>query len=185
MNQIPTIATSRLVLRPFALADAPVVKELAGAWEVADTTGHIPHPYEDGVAEAWISSHQKTFDDGDGVTFAIVRSADHQLLGAISISIHKAYHLAEIGYWIGKPYWQQGYCTEAARAVLDYAFETLDLNRVQAHHLTRNPASGRVMQKVGMTLEGVLRQAIYRWNRFDDLAIYSVLRSEYSTRTTR
>ena len=79
-------------------------------------------------------------------------------------------------------WWQQGYCTEAARAMLDYAFAALDLNRVQARHLTRNPASGRVMQKAGMTYEGVLRQAIFRWNRFDDLAIYSILRSEYFAR---
>ncbi len=161
-----------------------MVKELAGAWEVADTTAHIPHPYEDGAAEMWISSHQKEFDDGDGVTLAITRSADHELLGAISLSIHQTYQLAEMGYWIGKPYWQQGYCTEAARAMLGYAFETLGLNRVQAHHLTRNPASGRVMQKIGMTFEGVLRQAIYRWDRFDDLAVYSILRSEHTARTT-
>ena len=86
---------------------------------------------------------------------------------------------AEMGYWIGKPYWNQGYGTEAAGGILQYAFEQLDLNRVYAAHFRRNPASGRIMQKIGMTYEGCLRQHIKKWDSFEDMEYYGILRSEY------
>ncbi len=178
MGQIPTLITARLVLRPFTLSDAPVVKELAGEWEIAETTANIPHPYEEGMAEVWISTHQESFDKGEAVTFAITLRTDARLVGAIGLRIIKAHRLAEMGYWVGRPYWNQGYCTEAAQAVLRYGFEVLDLNRVQARHMTHNPASGRVMQKLGMKYEGTLRQSLFRWGKFRDAAIYSILRDE-------
>jgi RimJ/RimL family protein N-acetyltransferase len=179
MGQIPTFITARLKLRPFTLDDAPAVKELAGAREIAATTVNIPHPYEEGMAEEWIGTHQAAFDRGEAVTFAMSFRTDAQLIGAIGISIDQSHRLAEMGYWVGKPYWNQGYCTEAAREVLRYAFDVLGLNRVQALHMTRNPASGRVMQKVGMAYEGTLRQALFRWGEFQDAAIYAILRDEY------
>lgn len=182
MKTMPTLSTKCLVLRPFSLEDALVVKGLAGEWEIAATTANIPHPYEDGMAEAWIDTHQAAYDKGEAVTFAIVLVSDQQLVGAIGLHIDQANALAEMGYWIGKPYWNQGYCTEAARAVIRYAFETLDLNRVQARHMTKNPASGRVMEKVGMQYEGRLRQQIRRWGSFEDAEIYAILRQDYATR---
>ena len=90
---------------------------------------------------------------------------------------------AELGYWIGKPYWGQGYCTEAARATLDFGFEQLGLNRIFAHHFARNPASGRVMQKIGMTREGRLRQHVKKWDAFEDLELYGILKDHWAART--
>ena len=78
------------------------------------------------------------------------------------------------------PYWKQGYCTEAARAVLRYGFETRGLNRIGARHLARNPASGRVMQKLGMHYEGTRRQHVLKWGVFEDIVLYAILKSEYS-----
>ena len=178
MKTMPTLSTKRLMLRPFSLEDAPIVKELAGEWEIAATTASIPHPYEDGMAEEWISRHQEVYKKGEGIRFAIVLKSDQRLVGAIGLDISQTNALAEMGYWIGKPYWNQGYCTEAARAVIRYAFETLNLNRVQARHMTKNPASGRVMEKVGMQYEGRLRQQIRRWGSFEDAKIYAILRQE-------
>lgn len=184
MSSIPTLTTERLLLRPFTLADAPAVKELAGEWEVAATTGNIPHPYEDGMAEAWISTHPTACEQGQGVTFAITLQPEDALIGAISLGINQANLLAEMGYWIAKPYWNQGYCTEAARALLKYAFENLQLNRVQARHMTKNPASGRVMQKIGMQYEGRLRQQLLRWGAFEDADIYAILRQDFERTET-
>jgi RimJ/RimL family protein N-acetyltransferase len=181
MDQMPSLGTARLTLRPFTLDDAPVVRELAGAWEIAETTATIPHPYEEGMAEAWISTHQAAFERGEAVTFAVVRRMDDLLVGAIGLEISPTHSMAELGYWIGKPYWNHGYGTEAARVVLGYAFEVLDLNRVHARHMTKNPASGRVMQKVGMAYEGTSRQSIFRWGQFEDAANYAILRDEYDT----
>jgi ribosomal-protein-alanine N-acetyltransferase len=179
MAQMPKLLTERLLLRPFTLDDAPAVQKLAGDHDIASTTLNIPHPYEDGMAEEWIGTHQERFDRGELANFAIVRWQDDALIGAIGLVIHPGYGRAELGYWIGKAYWGQGYCTEAAEAVLDYGFAVLGLNRIHAHHMSRNPASGRVMAKIGMTHEGRLRQHVKKWEAFEDIEMYGILRREY------
>ena len=85
---------------------------------------------------------------------------------------------AELGYWIGVPSWNQGYATEAAAAVVSYAFGELNLHRVWAQHLARNAASGRVMQKIGMQHEGRLRQHARTNGIPEDLESYAILRDE-------
>ncbi|MFA6133076.1 MAG: GNAT family N-acetyltransferase [Phycisphaerae bacterium] len=177
---IPTLRTPRLVLRPFTLADAPTVQRLAGAREISDTMLSIPHPYEDGVAEGWIAGHQAAFDAKRELTLAITLAGGGQLVGSIGLMGFGADHKrGELGYWVGKEYWGNGYCSEAAREVVRYGFVQLGLGRVFAHHLTRNPASGRVMQKIGMKHEGTLRQHVVIRNRFEDLECYGILREEF------
>ena len=179
MQDLPTLTTEHLVLRPFALSDAADVQRLAGDGAVADTTLNIPHPYPDGAAEQWISSHVACFQRREIMTLAITLRASGELAGCISLRLNDTHNRAELGYWMGVPYWNQGYCSEAARAVIAYGFEQMALNRIFAHHLTRNPASGRVMQKAGMAYEGMLRQHAKKLERYEDLAIYGILRSEY------
>ena len=87
---------------------------------------------------------------------------------------------AELGYWIGKPFWGRGYCTEAAQALLRYAFTELGLVRVHSCHFARNPASGRVMQKIGMVKEGCRRQHVKKWDKLEDLELYGVLKQEWA-----
>jgi RimJ/RimL family protein N-acetyltransferase len=178
MKERPTIETTRLILRPFTLADAPEVQRLAGDREIAATTLHVPHPYEDGMAEQWIGTHQERYERGEAVNFAIVLRATSGLVGAMSLQINQQHSHAELGYWIGKPFWNQGYCTEAARVVVQYGFVVLGLHRIYATYLTRNPASGRVMQKIGMTYEGCLQQHIKKWGVFEDLEFYGILHRE-------
>lgn len=181
MNQRPTLETGRLILRPFALTDAPAVKRLAGDREMASTTLNIPHPYEDGMAEKWISAHQQQFEKGELVNFAVTLRPDGSLIGAMGLRITPAHFHAELGYWIGKPYWNHGYATEAAKVVVRYGFEVAGLNRIHAHHFTRNPASGRVMQKIGMKHEGRMRQFVKKWDAFEDLEMYAILRSDWNS----
>ena len=121
MSGIPTLETERLILRPFRLEDAAEVQRFAGDRSIADTTLNIPHPYEAGMAEEWISKHRPDFEDGKGVTFAITRKSDGSLIGAIGLMGMVKGHQAELGYWIGQPYWSQGFCTEAGAAVLAFA----------------------------------------------------------------
>lgn len=175
----PTLSTPRLILRPFVLTDAPEVRRLAGDRAIAATTLLIPHPYEEGMAEEWIATHAATFESGTGVTFAITSKADGTLIGAISLMDITAGHQAEIGYWIGVPYWGQGYCTEAARAVIEYAFNTLGLVRIHAHHFSRNPASGQIMRKLGMKYEGCRRHHVLKWGQLEDIEMYGILRQEW------
>jgi ribosomal-protein-alanine N-acetyltransferase len=173
---IPEIQAEDLLLRPFNQGDAAQVAEYCGDWEVARTTINIPHPYDPSMAEEWISTHQEAYDNGASLTLAITRH--RQLVGAIALTFNKTHHSAEMGYWIGQPHWNRGYATKAARSLIRYAFESMELNRIHARHMTTNPSSGRVMEKVGMTHEGILRQSIFRWDKYEDAAHYSILRDE-------
>jgi RimJ/RimL family protein N-acetyltransferase len=179
MIKIPTLETERLLLRPFVIEDAPDVQRLAGDRAIADTTLNIPHPYEDGVAEDWISTHQEAFAKNQGVTFAVTRKPNGSLVGAISLMDIIKGHKAELGYWIAKPYWSQGLCTEAGHAILRYAFTELGLGRLHAGHISRNPASGQVMLKLGMQHEGTQRQHVRRWGLSDNLELYGIMKEEW------
>ena len=179
MNEQPVLTTRRLVLRPFVLDDALAVQVLAGAREVADTTLHIPHPYPAGAAEQWIATHPVTWAARTGVTYAVADAGSGGLVGAVGLTITPAHAHAELGYWLGVPYWNRGYATEAAAALVEFGFARLGLHRIQAHYLTRNPASGRVMQKLGMRSEGVSRHAVRKNDRFEDLEVYAILADEW------
>ncbi len=171
----PSLETPRLTLRPFRLDDAPAVQELAGAAEVADTTMNIPHPYPPGAAEAWIASHPAQWEAGGLATFAVVARDIDSLVGAIGLVLAPQHSRAEVGYWIGVPYWNRGFATEAGRALFDFAFGPLALHRIEGRHFTRNAPSGRVMQKLGMELECIQRAAFRKHGRFEDVARYAIL----------
>jgi RimJ/RimL family protein N-acetyltransferase len=84
-----------------------------------------------------------------------------------------------LGYWIGVPFWRNGFATEAGAALTDFAFRALGLNRVQAHHFARNPASGRVLLKIGLRREGASPQMLLKNGRFEDVIFHGVLRRDW------
>src|SRR5262245_48033944 len=172
------LQTNRLRLRRFEKEDAPVVQRLAGAFEVADTTLLIPHPYPDGAAEGFIEMTHADWDKGEQYVFAITLRSTNELCGSMGLKVSAQHERAELGYWIGVPFWNQGYCTEAGRAVLEFAFTRLNMNSVIAHHFVRNPTSGRVLQKIGMKYGGRLRQHVKKGEGFEDLECYSILKTE-------
>jgi RimJ/RimL family protein N-acetyltransferase len=178
MTNQPNVYSPRLVLRPFSPSDASVIKELLAQAEIASTTLNIPHPYEEGMAEAWIATHEPGWQGGEMASFAITERSEG-LVGAIALTIEKKHQRGEVGYWIGIPFWGRGYATEALSAIISFGFTQLNLNRIHASHFTRNPASGRVMLKAKMRFEGCLRQHVIKWGQFEDIATYSILRSEH------
>lgn len=176
---LPCIETPRLLLRPFVRADAPVVRQLAGAREIADTTLLIPHPYPEGAAEQWISTHADDWKARRGLALAITVRGGGELVGAIGLTFSEEHSRGELGYWVGLPYWRNGFATEATTALIDFAFRALGLNRVQAHHFARNPASGRVLLKAGLHREGASPRALRKHGRFEDVVFYGILRRDW------
>ena len=153
----PDLVTERLLLRGFQLTDATEVQALAGNYNVSKPTLNIPYPYQPGMAEEWISGHEQGWRTRSNPVYAITLRTKNQLVGAISL-MNADDSQAEMGYWIGEPYWGMGYCTEAATELIRWAFSELGLDRIVAEHLVTNPASGKVMQKVGMQpVETVLK----------------------------
>lgn len=178
MASFPALASERLLLRQFVLADATQVQRLAGEKEIARFTT-LPHPYEDGMAESWIEKQHENYASGHIINFAIVQKQGEQLIGSIGLTLNAEHSRGELGFWIGVPFWGQGYCTEAARQIVDFGFSTLNLHRIYALHYGRNTGSGRVMQKLGMTYEGKQRQHYQRFGQWEDAELYGMLKAEY------
>ena len=175
----PTLETERLILRPIMDSDAADVQRLAGDEAIADTTLNIPHPYDILRAKEWIESLHPQFEKGTRTVFAIVARQSETFMGAIELRIDRRFQRGELGYWIGKPHWNNGYCTEAGRAILEYGFVRLSLNRIYGSHFSRNAASGRVLLKLGMLHEGHARQHVKKGDRFEDIETYGILKEEW------
>jgi [ribosomal protein S5]-alanine N-acetyltransferase len=179
VSATPTLRTARLVLGAFEPDDAAELQRLAGDREIADTTVAIPHPYDMDHALAWIGNQRKESARGRAANFAIRLSAGSPVIGSVGLRDIDPEHLqAELGFWIGREWWGHGYAREAAAAVIRFGFETLGLNRICAHHMLRNPASGKVLQHVGMLREGVLRQRVRKWGIHEDVVLYAILRDD-------
>ena len=114
---------------------------------IADTTLNIPHPYKDGIGEEWILTYQPEFENEKEGTCTTILKPIQELIGTIGLTIDKRFNRAELGYWVGKEYRNQSYCTEASKIILKYGFYELGSHRIIATHIIRNPASGKVMEK--------------------------------------
>lgn len=145
----PLLETPRLQLRAITRGDAPRVAELAGDRLVAATTSQIPHPYQLSDAHQWID-RMPGAEEAGRLTWGILLRDPGELIGVLDLTSERYRPIALLGYWIGVPFWGNGYATEAAGAAIAYGFAALDLEEIQAIHMTRNPASGRVLQKLGM-----------------------------------
>lgn len=111
-------------------------------------------------------------------SLAIADKLSSRFLGMITLDVDKFFPRAEISYWIDRFYRNNGYATEAVKAIIKYGFSILGLNRIQAMHFSDNPASGRVLEKAGMFFEGTLRQYLGMYNSFFDCKMYSILKSD-------
>ncbi len=170
------IETPRLLLRPLVADDSSALSEIGNDRRVADTVLSIPVPFPNNAARDWIN---RGIANQHAVSLAVLVRQDSLLVGSINLAIEPDHEQAELGFWFGVAFWHRGYATEAALALLGYAFDELALNRVHAHHMMPNPASGAVLRKLGMKSEGMLRQRIKKNGTFEDVAIYAVLRDEF------
>jgi ribosomal-protein-alanine N-acetyltransferase len=176
----PQLTTQRLLLRAFGLADVPRLVALAGDYEVAKNTLNIPHPYREEDAWRWVQLTQENYELQTGYAFALELRATGEFIGGMGLTVERRFDRAEVGYWLGQPYWGQGLASEALAAVLRFGFEELELNKIYATHIPENPASGRVMQKNGMVQEGLLAQHTKRDGRYFDLHQYRLTRAEFA-----
>jgi ribosomal-protein-alanine N-acetyltransferase len=173
------LRTARLLLRFHKQEDIPALVRLAGAREIAATTLNIPHPYSEVDARKFLAESAEDFRAGRTISFAICKQPGGELCGGAGLAISETHQRAELGYWIGLPFWGMGYATEAARAVVAYGFSNLGLHRIHAHYFAENTASGRVLEKIGMRPEGRLRNHFQKWNRFIDVENCGILSEEF------
>lgn len=176
LKEFPVIETERLVLSQLQEGDIPFVTEYLQDKIFSDLTSNIPYPYTREHAEFWMKMSRESFENNTGYTFA-VRNKEGNILGAIGLHDRED-DKAELGYWMGKPFWNKGYITEAATALIGFGFQELQLNKIYATYFLQNPASGRIMEKVGMEQEALLKQHVRKGEEYFDIMMYSVLKNK-------
>lgn len=179
-QNLPRIETERVLLRPFTLDDAADVFEYARDDAV---TRYMSWPTHQSIADAldYLTQVLRRYGQNSPAPWGIVLRTSHKLIGGAGfVTIDEKDFRAEIGYVLGQRYWGQGYATEAARAIIEFAVNDLGINRVEAMCEVANGASARVMEKAGMSYEGILRQYSLAKGTFRDMKIYSILKSEWA-----
>jgi len=148
----PRIETERLLMRLPELGDAADISTYLGDYDVAKNTSRVPFPYPPLAAEMWILTTRAGWQPGGNLSLTV--EMDGQVVGGGGIFKRTGDADWEIGYWIGKPWWRQGLATEMGRGLVDYAHDTMGTRRVIAGYFKDNPASGRVLEKLGFRHQG-------------------------------
>ena len=175
----PTLQTARLLLRPFAETDAEAIYALQSNARVLRYWDSPPWT-ERSRADAFIAACRKMEADGNGARFAVEARSDSSFVGWCSMfHWNPVYRSLRIGYCFDEPTWGKGYATEAVRAMLHWAYEALDLNRVEAELDTRNTASARVLEKLGFEREGLRREDCIVSGEVSDSWIYGLLKRDW------
>ncbi|HET9223072.1 MAG TPA: GNAT family protein [Roseiflexaceae bacterium] len=180
LANLPVIETERLLLRKITLDDAADIFEYASDREVPTYMSWEPHQ---SIQETYdyLERVMRRYQEHNPGPWAIVHKRDAKMIGTCSYSSwEREDYRAEVGYVLNRRYWGQGYMAEAVRAIVDFGFSRLGMNRIQARCDVPNIGSARVMEKVGMSFEGVLRQQLFEKGTFRDIKIYSILRSEWA-----
>jgi ribosomal-protein-alanine N-acetyltransferase len=173
----PVLETDRLRLRPFEPSDAPALFAIASNPNVTRFTIWEPHRSVDD-SRAFLGDYVRgRYLEGVPDPYAIELKSSCELIGATGCYwASQPNHCMEFGYWLAEPFWGRGLATEAARALVRHVFASYDVERVQAHFIEGNEASGRVLEKAGLRFEGVGRRALFHRGRFWDIYNYAALR---------
>jgi ribosomal-protein-alanine N-acetyltransferase len=174
------INTERLILRPISESDAPDIYNNVKEYDIAKWTINIPHPYPKDGAIKFIKQTKELMKKGLSYELAIQIKSTKEVVGVISLmKVDRRHKNAEIGYWVAKKFWNRGIATEAASKVMEFGFQVLNLERIYAKCFHNNEVSRKVMEKVGMKLEGKFRHEVFKENKFIDTLYYGILKEDW------
>jgi len=177
-SNFPTLETERLILRKLRLEDAKDVFEYASDPEVAKYVTWETHKSIEDSINLIKFTHER-YEKKEGIIWGIVYKENNKVIGTCDILPVTKHFRSEIAYALARNYWGKGLMTEAVKEVIRFGFERMNLNRIQAMCIPENIGSYRVMEKVGMKYEGLIREYLYIKGKFQDLKLYSILRIEY------
>ncbi|MAS32388.1 MAG: GNAT family N-acetyltransferase [Anaerolineaceae bacterium] len=181
MSVFPILETERLRLRDLRISDAETIQTLLNEPEITGNLMDKALPYSLEDAQSLITYSQDAFAQGKAYMFAIERKSNEDMIGYCDVEVQADHQRGEIAYWIGLPYWWQGYATEAAKRVVRFGFEDLALNRIYAYVMKRNEASAHVLQKAGLIYEGTQRHGTRKNDVYEDVDFYGLLREDWLT----
>lgn len=179
------LETERLILRRFTIDDAnDVFKNYASSDEVTRYITWETHS-SISVTKDYLRGLIESYKDGKTFNWAIELKNENQVIGQIgATNPDENVSKIEVGYCIGEKWWGRGIATEALQKVISFLFEEVGVNRIEAYHNAKNLASGKVMQKCGMRLEGILRQSYKYKDGISDECIYGILRDDIKNNTS-
>jgi ribosomal-protein-alanine N-acetyltransferase len=173
-----TIESERLLLRKLTINDAPDIYEYASDVEVSKFTTWENHGIIDDTY-TFLNMVLQNYENDHPSDWGIVYKDTNKVIGTCGwVYLNEVHHRAEIGYALSRNYWNQGLITEAVRTSLSFGFNELDLNRIEARCMAENVGSERVMQKVGMHYEGLIREQMFVKGRYVNLNLYAILKSD-------
>ena len=179
-GNLPPLETERLLLRKLSLDDAYDLFAYGRDPEVTRYVMWEPHRTVDDSIQ-FIKWAIRQYEEGQIAPWGVELKETGKLVGTAGFHTWSTRHRrAEIGYTLARPFWGQGLMTEAVRAIIDFGFRVMDLNRIEARCFTENIASARVMEKCGMQFEALLREQELVKGRYEDLKMYSILRREWN-----
>ena len=178
MKAYPSLATPRLLLREAYHDDAQIMYTLLQDPDVTVTLVTIPDAPTLGHIQTMIAYGQECFEHWGDLMFSVLRQSDHRFLGSVSLAVTPDHDRGTLRYWFGKDYWGYGYATEAVSAVVRCGFEQ-GLNKITARCIAWNNASVEVLLNIRMTQEGYLRSHVKKRDRWEDVKVFGLLRSEF------
>lgn len=180
-THFPTLETERLILRKLTQKDAEDIHAYASNEEVTTYVTWENHKTLDDT-RAFINYALTQYENKHVAPWGIEYKENGKLIGTIDfVSWQVEHRVAEIGYVLAPEYWGKGIMTEAANEVIAFGFNKMDVVRIQARCFVENHGSARVMEKIGMSLEGIMRKGMFIKGKHQDLSIYSILQEEFSS----
>ena len=181
---MPRLETPRLVLRPPEYSDVPAIANFLSDYDVAKNLANVPHPFGVSDARAYVTRAHERRALGEGFCFAILDAESEWFLGCCRLSLTGGRYT--ISYWLGKGYWNRGYMSEAAKRLLGFAFRDLKADQVWASWLADNPASGRVLEKLGFRpVETYMREILARRDAAVPCNRMTLTRAEFGRKRPR
>ena len=176
MENTPTLYTEHLTMDRFALEDVPAIRDGLYTEAVCRNLFVTPNKSTEEVAEniRWLLEGYETKEDFH--QWAVREKGE--CVGRMMLTVNRRFQTGTVAYYLAEKAWGKGYMTEILKRIIDFCFDDLGLNRVEADHFARNPASGRAMEKAGMTREGLARQKYCKDGEFLDAVLYAIVKGD-------
>lgn len=169
-------STERLIIRDFTIEDAPLFQEYLTDADLTKQTSSMPHPFPEGLALEYIEKYHKLKKEGTAIWLAVTLKETNELIGMVGLMFKPEHKKADVGYLIAKPFWGKGYATEAAKKMVEVGFKEHGLGRISATAFADNPASMRVLEKIGLKHEGTARKDVIKWGQVRYSFLWSLKR---------
>ena len=174
------LVTERMELEVLNASHHTALIENANDLAIADTMISVPHPFLECHAREWIKRAGAEYKSGSGYHWGLSSIKNGAFTGYVTLrEIDHEHSQAELSFWICRKDWGNGFAKEACAKAIEVAFETLNINRIYAYHMVRNPTSGKILKHLGFQQEGLLRQCVIKWGKFEDVVLQAILEDDW------